>query len=92
MRYEWDPVKARANSLKHGVEFADAVGVLEDPLAFVLDDPHPSEQRFLGLGLDFLGRVLVVNWTMRGDASRLISARRATPAERRLYEEGLDHA
>ena len=92
MWYEWDPAKARANSLKHGVEFADAVGALEDPLAIIQDDPHPSERRFLSLGLDFLGRVLVVNWTMRGDASRLISARRATATERRLYEEGLDHA
>ena len=92
MRYEWDPAKARANALKHGVEFVDAVGALEDPLAIVLDDPHPAEPRFLSLGLDFLGRILVVNWTMRGDASRLISARRATPTERRLYEEGLDHA
>ena len=92
MWYEWDPAKARANSLKHGVEFADAVGALDDPLAIILDDPHPSEQRFLCLGKDFLGRILVVNWTMRRDVSRLISARRATRTERILYEEGLDHA
>ena len=41
--YQWDPAKARANRAKHGVGFADAVGVFEDPRAVTLDDPHPDE-------------------------------------------------
>jgi hypothetical protein len=39
--YQWDPTKARANRAKHGVDFADAVGVFEDSRAITLDDPHP---------------------------------------------------
>ncbi len=92
MGYQWDPVKARANVRKHGIEFADAIGAIEDPFAITLDDPHPTEDRFLNLGQDFLGRIVVVNWTLRGDDVRLISARPATAAERRLYSEGQDHA
>jgi uncharacterized DUF497 family protein len=88
MAYEWDPAKAKANLRKHGVDFADAVGVLEDPLALTTDDPFPSERRFLSLGLDLLHRFIVVNWTWRGENIRLISARKATRAERRDYQEG----
>ena len=55
MKIECDPVKARANFLKHGVEFADAVGALEDPQAVTVEDPDAeSEQRFITIGLDFL--------------------------------------
>jgi uncharacterized DUF497 family protein len=92
MRYQWDSAKARANVRKHGINFADAIGVFEDPLAVTLDDPHPHEDRFLTLGQDLLGRVLVVHWTVREEDIRVISARRGTPTERRHYEEGLDHA
>lgn len=92
MEYEWDPAKARANLRKHAIVFADAVGAIEDPWAITIEDPHPTEERVLNLGEDFLGRIIVVNWTARGDTVRLISARLATRAERRRYEEGLDHA
>jgi uncharacterized DUF497 family protein len=92
MGFQWDPAKARANLRKHGVDFADAVGAFEDPLALTLDDPHPEEERFLTLGLDLVGRVTVVNWTWRGADIRLISARKATPRQRRQYAEGDDHA
>jgi hypothetical protein len=92
MAFEWDPAKARANLRKHAVDFADAVGVFEDPLALTADDPFPGEPRFLSLGQDVLGRVIVVNWTWRGESIRLISARRATRAERRDYQEGTDDA
>jgi uncharacterized DUF497 family protein len=40
MKYQWDPVKAKANIKKHGVEFADAVGVFEDPTAITIEDPQ----------------------------------------------------
>jgi uncharacterized DUF497 family protein len=86
--YQWDPAKARANGVKHGVMFADAVGVFEDPRGITLNDPHPDEDRYVPLGVDFLGRILVVCWTWRDEEIRLISARQATRAERREYEKG----
>ena len=85
--YQWDPAKARANRAKHGVSFADAVGVFEDPRAVTIDDPHPDEDRYVTIGVDFLARVLVVSWTWRDEEVRLISARRATRKESRDYEE-----
>ena len=85
--YQWDPGKARANRAKHGVSFADAVGVFEDPRAVTIDDPHPDEDRYVTIGVDFLGRVLVVSWTWRDEEVRLISARRARRKESRDYEE-----
>ncbi|MGH7614591.1 MAG: BrnT family toxin [Gemmatimonadales bacterium] len=92
MGYQWDPAKARANLRKHGIDVADAVGALEDPLALILDDLHPTEGRFISVGQDFLGRIIVVNWTLRGADLRLFSARAATRTERRHYEEGHDNA
>lgn len=88
MRIEWDPAKARLNSRKHGVAFADAVASLEDEGAITIRDPFPhEEERWITLGLDALGRVLVVVYTWRGENLRLISARKATPRERRRYKE-----
>jgi uncharacterized DUF497 family protein len=84
--FQWDPSKAALNRRKHRVDFADAVGVFEDPHAITQDDPHPKEPRYVTMGLDTLGRVLVVSWTGRGELIRLISARPASPRERRLYE------
>lgn len=86
--FQWDTKKAQSNAKKHGVVFADAVGVFEDPHAVTIDDPHSNEQRFVTMGLDFLGRVLVICWTPRGDDIRLFSARRATSGERAIYEQG----
>ncbi len=88
MSYQWDPAKARANRAKHGVRFVDAVGVFEDPRSITLDDTHPDEDRYVTIGLDFLGRVLVVSWTWRDEDIRLISARQATRTETREYEKG----
>jgi len=86
--FEWDEDKAASNIRKHGVDFADAVGVFDDPLAFAMPDDDPIEDRFIGLGNDTLGRLLVVVYTIRGEKIRIISARRATPSERRTYERG----
>ena len=84
----WDPDKARANTRKHGILFADAVGVLEDYRALTERDLSATdEQRWITLGQDALGRVLVVVYTWRGENVRLISARRATKRERQIYEE-----
>jgi len=84
-RYEWDEKKSIANEAKHGVAFADAVDVFQDTRAVVLLDDHPDEERYLLLGIDGLLRLIVVAYTWRGDAVRLISARKATSSEARLY-------
>jgi uncharacterized protein len=76
------------NSQKHGISFADAVAALEDDVALTMRDPYSSEEeRWVTMGLDALGRVLVVVYTWRGEILRLISARKATASERRRYEE-----
>jgi uncharacterized protein len=85
--FQWDPDKAKANRKKHGVDFADAVAVLEDPYALTRDDPHHREERFVTLGLDALGRLVAVSWTYRQDDIRIISARRATRSEARSYPD-----
>ena len=84
--YEWDKVKAQTNLAKHGISFADAVAVLEDGAALTIEDPDPDEERLVTIGLDALGRVLAVVYTFRNDRIRLISARKATPRERRQYK------
>jgi uncharacterized DUF497 family protein len=88
MGYQWDPAKASANLKKHNVDFADAVGVFEDEWALTLtEDVTDSEQRFVTLGMDFLGRLLVVVYSFRDNDIRLISARPATRKERTTYEQ-----
>jgi len=85
---EWDPEKALSNLRKHGIAFADAVSALEDDHALTIEDDYPREQRFVTLGIDSGGRLLVVVYTFRGEAIRMISARRATDRETREYEAG----
>ena len=90
MDVEWDPDKAKVNLGKHGVHFADAELVLFDPNALTLEDPRiVGEQRFVTIGSDATGRILVVVYTYRGENIRMISARAATKKERRNYEEGI---
>jgi uncharacterized DUF497 family protein len=89
--YEWDRQKAAANRRKHAVDFADAVGVFDDPFALTRPDPDGFEDRAVTLGRDCLERIVVVAWVQRSGRVRLISARLATPRERRAYAEG-DHA
>ena len=88
MEYEWDPAKAAANLRKHKVDFADAVLALEDSLARTVHDPDAGgEERYVSLGSDPAGRLLVTVFTRRRKRIRVISSRRASPAERRHYEE-----
>ena len=85
---EWDPSKARLNLRKHGISFADAVASLEDEGALTMRDPFSDdEERWVTMGRDSLGRVLVVVYTWRAERVRLISARKATARERRRYED-----
>ncbi len=88
MGFEWDARKAASNLQKHGVDFADVVAVFEDLNAWTIEDESEGEQRFLTVGLDTLGRVLVVSYTWRGERIRVISARKATARERGQYEGG----
>jgi uncharacterized protein len=88
MTYQWDKDKASANLRKHGIDFADAVSVFSDDLAITTPDERFDEERFITIGLDGLGRVLIVVYTWRAQEIRLISARPATRQERRQYEEG----
>jgi uncharacterized DUF497 family protein len=90
LRFEWDPAKDEANGRKHKVSFQEAESVFFDEHARLLDDPDHSEdeERFILLGLSSRFRVLVVVHTYRGDEEviRIISARRATKAERAYYD------
>ena len=85
--FEWDGRKAAVNRRKHGIDLADATAVFGDERALTVPDAITAvgEARTLTLGRDAMGRVLVVAYTWRGDRIRLISARRATPGERRQY-------
>jgi uncharacterized DUF497 family protein len=88
VQFEWDPAKAVDNATKHGVEFAEAMTVLGDPLEVVIADPDHSvdEQRFPSLEHSVTGRLLVVSYTERDGRIRLISARETTANERKAYE------
>ena len=85
--YEWDPAKAIANFRKHGVRFVDAVLSLEDPAGLTIPDPDTNgEERFVCVGSDSSGNVLVTIFTYRGKSIRIISSRTASRMERRMYE------
>ena len=88
--FEWDPIKAASNLEKHGISFAEAATVFFDPLSLTVPDPLHSlgENRFVITGLSYQRRHLVVVHSDRGDRIRLISARLASPAERKRYESG----
>ena len=70
------------------MDFAEAVTVFGDDLAITVEDSIPEEERFVTIGADALGRILVVVYTWRGEDIRLISARKATKDESREYETG----
>jgi len=81
----FDPVKNRINIRKHGIDLADVEAVFYDLNAITVEDRDHKEQR-LTLGMDSFGRLLVVCYTYRGNTTRVISARKAEPHERRAYE------
>jgi len=90
MRIVWDPKKARANYLKHGVRFSDAEGALFDPSAISQEDEAArGEERHISVGMDHLGRIVVIVYAYRGNDIRIISARRATRREREQYAKGI---
>ncbi len=85
---EWDPEKATSNLQKHGIAFADAVSALEDPSALTIEDDLPQERRFITLGIDAFGRLLVAVYTFRAEKIRIISARQATARVMKEYQAG----
>lgn len=87
MNFQWNDRKRQINLRRHRLELADAVAVFTDPFALTKEDPDHEEQRFVTLGRDALGRLLVVAYTYRDlQTIRLISARKAEPHERKQYE------
>ena len=92
LTFEWDPRKAAQNHSKHGVTFEEAASAFGDPLSLTIGDPDHStdEPRYVLLGRSRQGRLLVVVHVERGDNVRVISARLATPRERKSYEEEAD--
>ena len=88
MMVVWDTNKASENLGKDKIEFSHAATVLDDPLAITIEDERHEEQRFITLGANLLGRILVVVYAYAGEEKiRLISARKATKKERKTYEE-----
>ncbi len=88
IQFEWDETKARDNLEKHGVSFEDGTTIFNDPLLATIPDPHHSvdEQQFISMGISIQGNLLIVIHNERGERTRLISCRKATPAERKAYE------
>jgi len=89
VKFEWDPDEAAKNLQKHGVSFEDASSVFGDPLAGTIPDPLHStaEARLVTIGMTSGQRLVVVVHTDRKDRVRIISARRATRAEKKKHEE-----
>lgn len=87
--FEWDDAKAAANIRKHGISFYEAVTVFLDDRGILIPDPEHSaeEDRFLLIGLTGERKLLTVIHVDRKEALRVISARVATPKERRDYEQ-----
>jgi len=87
---DFDPKKDAANVKKHGVSLSEGDGVLNDPLAITVeDDSAEGERRFVTIGMNVFGSLMVVVHSPRGEEVRIISVRKADPKERRNYEKGV---
>jgi len=93
LEFDWDEDKAASNRKKHRVTFEEAITVFADPLAAIFDDVAHSEeeQREIIVGHSANNQLLLVCFTERIGAIRIISARRATKREHRDYEENPFH-
>ena len=90
MSVNFDPKKDAANIKKHGVSLSAGDGVLSDPLALTVEDESAEgEQRFVTIGMNLFGALMVVVHTPRRDGPRIISVRKPDPKERRDYEKGV---
>ena len=92
IEFSWDARKARENLKKHRVSFEEASTVFYDENAIEFFDPEHSsdEERFLMLGLSGRLRIMVVSYCLRkkGSEIRIISARKATKKEEKVYIQG----
>jgi len=88
--FEWNRIKAAKNAVRHRVRFPEAASVFFDPDALFEPDPDHSEDedRYVVLGHSIRAHILLVVHVIRGERIRLLSARTATPSERRRYDEG----
>lgn len=91
MDFVWDEAKAASNQAKHDVSFVEAATVFNDPLSVTIADPDHSadEERWILIGHSYRQRLLFVSYTEQEGNPRLISARKATRLETRVYEESL---
>lgn len=91
MLFEWDENKNIINQQKHGISFEEASTVFYDTNAILFDDPDHSkeEERFLIIGLANNEKVCLVSHCYRenNNTIRLISARKATKSEQKIYLE-----
>ncbi len=87
MTFEWDEEKNRINQEKHGISFEIASHVFQDEYYIEMFDFEHSAQEDRYIAIGCVGRVLFVVFTERKENIRLISARLATDAERRLYDD-----
>jgi uncharacterized DUF497 family protein len=87
--FEWDQKKAANNFRKHGLLFADAVVALEDDRAITVRDDSYREERWITIGMEPYGRIVLAVYTWRGENIRIISARPASKPEAREYMENL---
>ena len=85
--FQWDANKAQTNIQKHGIEFEEAAEVFSDPFHQIGEASTDYEQRDFILGYSLRQRILLVVYVERGEWTRIISARRATPDERKSYED-----
>jgi len=86
--FVWNEEKAAENERKHELKFEEATTVFDDPLFIVQDASRHDEERSAVIGFSSAGRLLtVVHVEMEGEFIRIISARRATPAEESFYDQ-----
>ena len=92
IEFEWDPKKAKANLAKHGLGFAEAATVFQDPLAITIFDPDhsESEDRYVTIGVSDQGRAMIAAHADRDDRIRIVSARELTRSERREYDKEIE--
>jgi uncharacterized DUF497 family protein len=88
LRFVWDRGKAQSNFRKHAVSFENACEIFFDPFVHLLrSEMLGGEEREAAIGMTEGWRLLIVVYTFRSEAIRIISARLATPGERNLYED-----
>ena len=85
--FAWDEAKARSNVAKHGVSFIEAITVFSDPQAIDAPDLYEPD-RFVIIGMSSHARVLFVVHAERSERIRIVSARKASKEQRRIYEKG----